>query len=82
MKEINLEEILNKYSIYLSPYVKEHLQLKAAISDLICKTLDLAAENAEVLRTADEILADNLGYTRIGRLVDEQSILQIKEWIK
>lgn len=77
MKEINLEEILNKYSIYLSPYVKEHLQLKAAISDLICKTLDLAAENAEV----DYYEDSDTGEIENIHIV-KNSILQIKDWIK
>jgi Zn finger protein HypA/HybF involved in hydrogenase expression len=75
-QEINLEEILNKYSIYLNPYVKEHLQLKAAISDLICKTLDLVATNVE------------LDYGKGGcplcgsNSINKDSILQIKNWIK
>lgn len=82
MKEINLEKILNKYSIYLSPYVKEHLQLKAAINDIICKILDLAVENA--VGKVDLIYGENLEYPSCEEVavIDKNSILQIKDWIK
>lgn len=74
-QEINLEEVLNKYSIYLSPYVKEHLQLKAAIKELIYKALDLAAENIK-----SQALED-FG-SECPDCWSENSILQIKNWIK
>ena len=76
-QEINLEKVLNEYNIYLNPYVKEHLQLKAAINDIICKVLDLAAENAEVdyYEDSDTGEIENIH-------VEKSFILQIKEWVK
>ena len=91
-QEINLEELLNEISninldedgnrIYYLWEVKKFAKV------LCGKLLDLAAENAEtgeffVFGNSDD--EDRISYYDLNSLeckVDENSILQIKDWIK
>lgn len=53
--------------------------IEEAQEDAIKATLKLAAERARVLRTKDEIVADELGHAREFRIVDEHSILSLED---
>lgn len=85
-KEINLEELLNEISninldedgnrIYYLWEVKKFAKV------LCGKLLDLAAEN--VVGKVDLIYRENLEYPSCEEVavIDKDSILQIKDWIK
>ena len=84
-KEINLEEILNSIVENTNPhgdrvFFKEDI-LKA-MKQACSKVLDLAAEN--VVGKVDLIYRENLEYPSCEEVavIDKDSILQIKDWIK
>ena len=87
-QEINLEELFGIHfnGLHYEDITKEGI-IKFGV-DLAHKVLDLAAENAEtgeffVFGNSDD--EDRISYYDLNSLeckVDENSILQIKDWIK
>ena len=87
-KEINLEELFGIHfnGLHYEDITKAYI-IKFGV-DLAHKVLDLAAENAEtgeffVFGNSDD--EDRISYYDLNSLeckVDENSILQIKDWIK
>lgn len=81
-QEINLEELLNKISnINLDEDGNRiyYLWEVEKFAKVLCgKLLDLAAENAET--SCDKELS--ISHQKDYHIVDKESILQIKDWIK
>lgn len=93
-EEINVEEIwqsvLHSYDMYIDYDVRGHSAIITAMKILANKVLDLAAENAEInwIENSIEMESDsdfsfrdsNGNWCEIS--IKEDSILQIKDWIK
>ena len=78
-KEINLEEIANTSGIFRSLMDRQMQSVTLTLMQDACnKALDLAAENAET--SWDKELS--ISHQKVYHIVDKQSILQIKDWIK
>lgn len=81
-EEINVEEIwqsvLHSYDMYIDYDVRGHSAIITAMKILANKVLDLAAENAKTKETTVGFYTSE----RNIQVVDRDSILQIKDWIK
>jgi hypothetical protein len=81
-QEINLEKLLNEISNINLDEDRNRIyylwEVKKFAKVLCDKILDLAAENAEI--SWDEELS--ISHQKDYHIVDKQSILQIKDWIK
>lgn len=86
MKEINLEKIIDSIANFNKDEDGNTIyylwEVKKAMKQACSKVLDLAAEN--VVGKVDLIYRENLEYPSCEEVavIDKDSILQIKDWIK
>jgi len=81
MKQVNLEEILHKFTLFDCVDSCAKLNIILAMQEACNQTVDLCAENAEVVCIQVEYIGERAGGYYTTYDVDKESILNTKKQI-